>query len=123
MNYRATLYECNPTGSLSQHLRTSCHQQHQRGGHVKLMWWERCYDPPNLLSKGFRLRPRGGQSVRLSFSYQRSYWNFMSMHHTLSWSGELLQGQAYCDMHAVGLRNRRCLVTARQATEEVAVTW
>jgi hypothetical protein len=29
----------------------------------------------------------------------------------------------YCDMHAVGLRNRCCLVTARQATEEVAVNW
>jgi hypothetical protein len=26
---------------------------------------------------------------------------------------------SYCDMHAVGLRNRRFLVTARQATEEV----
>jgi hypothetical protein len=26
-------------------------------------------------------------------------------------------------MHAVGLRSRRCLVMARQATEEVAITW
>jgi hypothetical protein len=28
---------------------------------------------------------------------------------------------SYCDMHAVCLRNRRCLVTARQATEEEGV--
>jgi hypothetical protein len=33
--------------------------------------------------------------VVAALQLERSHWDFTPMHHTLSWSGELLQGQVY----------------------------
>jgi hypothetical protein len=41
----------------------------------------------------------------------------------VGYSGRAALRREQCDMHAIGLRNIRCLVTARQATEDVVVTW